>query len=570
MSEIATAVGNMFAGTSGAVVASCPSPSQSKGKGVCHLFADTAPLARLREEARSNKEPLADTVRQGEVREPQDAEGLADPRESPVSSDRRRTGPDDSATEPAEEETVHLEAAMPAGEVGAATTTSDAVVSSDTAPATAVPGPAEGDVVAASAPAVNAEASLASEHQTLSTVAHASADDGRAFSEVQTGATMESADGQQHSLQSEVTVSVDKGGVEVSARVLVADNLPDDASDNAMAPSEPKAGSEATRMVVADTAAVGLKEQTSQLVDMQAKTAPSEPQVADATDEAGGEVATRLHGQIRSEIQVPAEGSKELGHDRAVLASRASQTPERSVDGMPQEDGQPFSRQDTRAAFQGGVYVPATPEHDKQASMPGLKDLTQPQAEWSTVLQNDGTSASARSAQTADLPGLDAAATKSPVQDVGEQILSSVHASLARADKQVQIRLDPPELGSVLVRLTEQGDQIRGFLEVSRDETRREIEQALPQVLKGLQEAGVQVRRLEVVVSDQPDRGVGREPSQQDAWTQQHQPHSDHQGYRPPNASVMSWSAQTGFPPKRAGRDEPQVQGVQGRIDMLV
>ena len=46
--------------------------------------------------------------------------------------------------------------------------------------------------------------------------------------------------------------------------------------------------------------------------------------------------------------------------------------------------------------------------------------------------------------QTPNVSGFDAAWLKSPVQDVGEQILSSVHASLVRADKQVQIRLDPP------------------------------------------------------------------------------------------------------------------------------
>ncbi len=571
MSDIATAVGSMFVGMGGEVVASCSKASHSKGRGVHPLFADTAPLAKIREETRSNKEGVADIVRPVQAGEPEDMECPADLRDSTVSGNHPRPESEDGATEPAEEETAPLEVASLAGEVGAATDAPDVASSPGIVEVVGVPTTIEVDPVDVSGTTVNADVSLASEHQSLSMVAQTTADDGRAFSQVQTDATIETADGQQHSLQSEVTVSVDKGNVEVSAKVLVADHLPNDASDNAKALPVQTATSEGTKMAGADTAAVVVKEQTSELPDTPAKAVLSEPEVTDTPEAATVEVATKPQGQVRSEVQVSAEDSKEPGLDKAAIASRGSQTPQRGSDNMPREDAQTPSQQDRRIVSQGGVQVMATPEPDKQATVPGFKDLVQPQAELTAVSQNEVTDASARlSAQTPGSPGLGAAATKSPVQDVGEQILSSVHASLARADKQVQIRLDPPELGSVLVRLTEQGDQIRGFLEVSRDETRREIEQALPQVLKGLQEAGVQVRRLEVVVSDQPDRGVGREQSQQDAWAQQHQPHSDQQGYRPQNASAMNWSAQTGFQQNRAGRDELQAQGAQDRIDMLV
>ena len=175
------------------------------------------------------------------------------------------------------------------------------------------------------------------------------------------------------------------------------------------------------------------------------------------------------------------------------------------------------------------------------------------------------------STQAAAPSETDTVPLKSPVQNVGAQILDSVHASLARGDKQVLIRLDPPELGSVMMRFTEQGDRVGAVLEVSRNETRQEIEQALPQVLRSLQEAGVQIRRVDVVVSDQPDRDLSKEQLQQDAWG--HQQGSGQHGGRSGHSSAADWSAWTGAQQAAYEREEatgPKIGAAQGRIDMLV
>ena len=117
---------------------------------------------------------------------------------------------------------------------------------------------------------------------------------------------------------------------------------------------------------------------------------------------------------------------------------------------------------------------------------------------------------------------MEGAQAKGLVQDVGQQILDSVHASVARGgDRQVLLRLHPPELGTVVIRFQEDGARIGATLEVSRSETRHEIEQALPQVVRGLQDAGVQIRRFDVVSSDQPDRDFTRGQFQEEAWAQQ-------------------------------------------------
>ena len=501
MSDVATVISKLFVGTGGEAVASRPKGSQSGNKTVHQIFADAAPLTRLQEQTRSNKKQVAGTETQEQTKAPEDIGSERAPTESHAVGDCRQRESNESATEPAD-------------------------VSSS----------AKVQAAGSSEMAVTTDVAVACEHQSLSVVAQTSAAAGQVSNQAQVTAAVETTDGTQHSLQSEVTVSVGNDNAEVSAKTLVQETVAKHLSDNIQASATLAAGPEGAK---ADTVEATVK-----------------PQV-----------------QGRSEIQLPEEAVKDSGPEKVALTSQGPPTPPRSsLDEMPRKEGDSFSQQDQKAASHSAVQGIVTPEQGKGAPPPGSGAPLPSQAELTVVSEGDSMGATVRlPTQTPNVSGFDAAWLKSPVQDVGEQILSSVHASLVRADKQVQIRLDPPELGSVLVRLAEQGDQIRGFLEVSRDETRREIEQALPQVLKGLQEAGVQVRRLEVVVTDQSERGLGREPSQQDAWTQQQ--HADQHGYRPPNASTINWSAQTGLPQSgasRQGRDGIPTQDTQERIDMLV
>ncbi len=87
--------------------------------------------------------------------------------------------------------------------------------------------------------------------------------------------------------------------------------------------------------------------------------------------------------------------------------------------------------------------------------------------------------------------------------NVSEQIQESIGASLRQGDKQITIQLEPPELGKVLVKFQEQDGQITGQLEVSKAETRVEIQQILPEIVRGLQESGVPLKRIEVLMTEQ-------------------------------------------------------------------
>jgi len=176
--------------------------------------------------------------------------------------------------------------------------------------------------------------------------------------------------------------------------------------------------------------------------------------------------------------------------------------------------------------------------------------------------------------QTQNSMGLDTPVVRTPAQSVGEQILDSMHAAVGRGDRQVLVRLNPPELGTVVVRFQEQGEQVSAMLEVGSREVQREIEQALPQVVRSLQEAGVQVRRLEVVASDQPERDPSREQLPPDTWSQQQQQQGSGQTREHLHASPQTrWSQ--GMADHGAGRegtagDESRGTVPRGRIDMLL
>jgi flagellar hook-length control protein FliK len=156
---------------------------------------------------------------------------------------------------------------------------------------------------------------------------------------------------------------------------------------------------------------------------------------------------------------------------------------------------------------------------------------------------------------------LEGTVAKGLTQSISEQIRDSMHASLARGDRQFVIRLHPPELGSVLVRLGEQNEQIHGVLEVSRAETRHEIEQALPEVLRSLQDLGLQVRRVEVTVSDDAGKDMGGQQLQQDGRPQQDSDRYPH----PSNSEFPNSNFEAGKAGITTTIDVPT-----GRIDMLI
>lgn len=572
MSNTAAAIGSMFVVPSGLVAVTSLKACHGNSSGARQVFAHAAPLAGIRDEIRSYKKSAAEP----ELHESPDRTRVRDRQTDPVELLSEGKGRQTRSTDRTDE-SVEGEMALPAAElpVSQVPIETDAIQSvSVETDGVDVPALVPAELAEAPATEMAAELTMVSDRQELHAVAHAASKDGRMLSRAEVSAVVETPDGRSRSVQAEMTASVGEQGVETSGKILIQDKAVSDAPDNPGSIPAATTNTEVSKAVMAGAATVVTKDQGGESVDTQSKDAVQVREAVDPSKAVGMESAPKPQVQMQAEAQPLAEGSKNLDRDQAPVISRATQAPERELDAMRQEDGQASSRQDGGARPQSANPTIGVAESGEKSPVPVIKELAQPQMDVTAVSEGDSANVSPRLSAEVTGPGpLDAASAKSPVQDVGEQILSSIHASMARADKQVQIRLDPPELGSVMVRITEQGGQIRGFLEVGREDTRREIEQALPQVLKGLQDAGVQVRRLEVVVSDQPDKGSGREPLQQDAWAQQQQQNPDQQGYRSQQASAANWSASASFRQGLAAQNDPiglSGQGPLDRIDMLM
>ena len=151
---------------------------------------------------------------------------------------------------------------------------------------------------------------------------------------------------------------------------------------------------------------------------------------------------------------------------------------------------------------------------------------------------------SADGAKTTALPGHTSPGSVSA--DIGKQILESIHSSLSQEgqNQQITIRLNPPELGKVFIKFDEQDSQIIGLLEVSKPQTRIEIQQALPQIIQNLRDSGIQIKRLEVVLSEgeQPEQEALKDQSLQNGWTHQHDSTNSHLGVNNPDTNgINEW-----------------------------
>ena len=154
---------------------------------------------------------------------------------------------------------------------------------------------------------------------------------------------------------------------------------------------------------------------------------------------------------------------------------------------------------------------------------------------------------SSKDIRTANLPGQTSPSDVSA--DIGKQILESIHSSLSQKgqDQQITVRLNPPELGKVFIKFQEQDGQIIGLLEVSKPQTRIEIQQVLPQIIQNLQASSIQVKRVEVVLSeaDQPEQEAFKDSASgelQNGWGQQKDSTNSYMGGNNPDAGgINEW-----------------------------
>jgi len=294
-----------------------------------------------------------------------------------------------------------------------------------------------------------------------------------------------------------------------------------------------------------------------------------------------------VHGE--TEAVVRGSGVNSLPGDAATGADRTGAT---AQEGGPQrveaeaatpheveagtdrrQDGWRRDPADDVLSFTQHIRTDTSEGGEKQAGGLDFNPGVQVDAELEAATESSSSPSPAQIPQRFAGPeGAGEARVSDSASNVSDQMLDSIRASLTRGDRSVVIRLHPPELGSVVVRL--QGDQgrIEGVLEVGKADTRYEIEQALPQVLRGLQDSGIQIRRFEVTVADEPpERELAKEGAQEDGSPQQQGPRQevdDREGGAGTERAVRGLDHQGAV--EYVGGALPAVGQATDHIDMLV
>ena len=158
-------------------------------------------------------------------------------------------------------------------------------------------------------------------------------------------------------------------------------------------------------------------------------------------------------------------------------------------------------------------------------------------------------------------------ATADSSADIGNQIQESIQSSLRSDGQQIVVRLNPPELGRVAVKFTDQGGEITGLLQVDKLQTRDQLQQALPEIIQNLQDSGISVKRIEVVLTNQQQQYTSKDQSSttgQDNFSGQQS--SADQGQQSGN-TYNQWLTNTDYGIE-AG--EPNMQFTDTSINMLV
>jgi flagellar hook-length control protein FliK len=85
------------------------------------------------------------------------------------------------------------------------------------------------------------------------------------------------------------------------------------------------------------------------------------------------------------------------------------------------------------------------------------------------------------------------------VMTPSEQIINKVQNTITGSTQQIQVTLNPAELGVVRITFRQQDGQIEGLMEIQNPQVRKDVEKALPQIAAALAQNGIQVRRMDIV-----------------------------------------------------------------------
>ena len=97
--------------------------------------------------------------------------------------------------------------------------------------------------------------------------------------------------------------------------------------------------------------------------------------------------------------------------------------------------------------------------------------------------------------------------------DVADQVAESIRASGAPTGRQIVVQLQPPDLGRVRIVFRSVGDAVRGVVRVDNPETLSRLEREAAPLMQRLASSGIDVRRLDMMLSDSQSDDMTQNPA---------------------------------------------------------
>jgi flagellar hook-length control protein FliK len=139
-------------------------------------------------------------------------------------------------------------------------------------------------------------------------------------------------------------------------------------------------------------------------------------------------------------------------------------------------------------------------------------DISQTVQQFETVMQNAQTQQSASASQKMSVDPNLAQALNLQKADVVKALHEKVNAMLTINNKEAEIRLDPPELGSMQIRIRNEAEQAQINFVVQNQQAKEALEQSMPKLKEMLAEQGIQLGESNI----QQDSGSSSEQGTDD------------------------------------------------------
>lgn len=256
------------------------------------------------------------------------------------------------------------------------------------------------------------------------------------------------------------------------------------------------------------------------------------------------------------DILDPERPSQPLSDERSLDFSKKPVQPPQETPVFPVEKQEKTVPSDSTppSSLETEVHSAQTSAHKMNVAMEQINSLKAEKQENSAKNKDFNADLSSPEEVFTDAARSSSMAEKSPVSGdpvkmvgdtgsklaLGRQIQESVTSTYRPGTQQIVIRLDPPELGRVTIRFIEQRDGITGILHVDKPDTKHEIQQTLAGIVQNLQNANIPIKKLEVVLNNQPqNNGPGEDSGNHHGNFEQR--HSFNQNASENTASYHEW-----------------------------